>query len=185
MSKHFSQQLLPATIMAGAAAVPLVTTIAIINQSLSGSGVAATSAAPVAALSRSSSATSGTASTSAGQGTYQGPAVQQPYGAVQAAVTIKGGKIISVAASAPQDNSMSASINSQAIPLLRQETLQAQSANVNVISGATLTSRAYVQSLQSALTQAGQSGNTSAAGQSGSALVATGSKLSVRANGDD
>ena len=185
MSKRFTQQLLPAIIMAGAAAIPVVTTAAIINQSLTGSGAGATPAAPVAALSRSSGAGSGTTTNSAGHGTYQGPAVQQPYGAVQAAVTISNGKIADVAISAPQNNSMSSSINGQAVPLLRQETLQAQSANVNVISGATLTSQAYSRSLQGALAQAQQGGNAPAASQAGTSLAASGNTLSVHAKGDD
>jgi uncharacterized protein with FMN-binding domain len=50
---------------------------------------------------------------------------------------------------------MSAAINSQAIPILKNETLQAQGANVNTVSGATYTSQAYIQSLQSATRQAG------------------------------
>lgn len=184
MSKHLYQQLLPAILMAGSAAVPIVTTAAIINQSLSGSGIGATRSAPVAALPRSSSAVSGTTTASARPGTFRGPAVKQPYGAVQAAVTIKSGKIATVSISAPQDNSRSASINSQAVPLLRQETLQAQNANVNAISGATFTSQAYVQSLQGALAQARQ-GGSAAAGQSGPAQIATGQKLSVQARDDD
>lgn len=180
MSKRLSQQLLPAIMLAGAAAVPIVTTAAIINQSLSGSAVSTLPATPP----NSSSAASGTTTASVRRGTYQGPVVQQPYGAVQAAITIKSGKIAAVSIAAPQNNSRSASINSQAVPLLRQETLQAQNANVNAISGATLTSQAYVQSLQGALAQASQGGKV-VVGQSGSALTANGPKLSVHAGGDD
>lgn len=45
-------------------------------------------------------------------------------------------------------------INNQAMPMLRSEAIQAQSANVDTVSGATMTSEAFIQSLQSALDQA-------------------------------
>jgi hypothetical protein len=56
---------------------------------------------------------------------------------------------------AEEDPPCSASINSYAVPLLVSETLQAQSANINLVSGATDTSEAYLQSLQDALSAAG------------------------------
>jgi uncharacterized protein with FMN-binding domain len=56
-----------------------------------------------------------------------------------------------VSITAPENDPRSATINVQAVPLLRTETLQAQSANVDLISGATITSEAYVQSLRGAL----------------------------------
>lgn len=87
--------------------------------------------------------------------TITGPAVDDPYGVVQATITVTGRKITNVSITAPEDNPRSASINSYAVPALRTETLQAQSANVSLISGATLTSEAYVQSLQAALQSAG------------------------------
>ncbi|HLJ66131.1 MAG TPA: FMN-binding protein [Chloroflexota bacterium] len=86
---------------------------------------------------------------------YVGQAVSDQYGAVQATITVAGKKITTVSITAPQNDPRSASINSQAVPMLVSETLQAQSANVNTISGATETSNAYAQSLQSALQQAG------------------------------
>jgi uncharacterized protein with FMN-binding domain len=86
--------------------------------------------------------------------TYQGPVVYDREGAVQAVITVQGNRITGVSISAPQDDPRSAMINAQAVPILQQETLQAQSANVNVVSGATDTSEAYIQSLQAALNQA-------------------------------
>ena len=88
-------------------------------------------------------------------GTFTGSAVSDPFGTVQVQVTVAGGKVTNVNATAPMNSPLSSSINSQALPLLKSEVLQAQSASVNAISGATLTSQAYQQSLQSALTQAG------------------------------
>jgi uncharacterized protein with FMN-binding domain len=87
--------------------------------------------------------------------TITGAPVQQPYGTVQVSVTIKGGRITDVRTVAiPLDSGRSQSINSQAAPMLRSEALRVQSARIDVISGATYTSDAYAQSLQSALDQA-------------------------------
>lgn len=87
---------------------------------------------------------------------YDGAAVQTRYGVVQVKVSISGTKITNVSfLQLTADDPRSADINSQAGPLLLQETLSAQSANVNTISGATYTSEGYLQSLQSALDQAG------------------------------
>jgi len=55
---------------------------------------------------------------------------------------------------APEKRAKVESINAQAIPILKSETLQAQSASINGVSGATITSNAYVQSLQAALAKA-------------------------------
>jgi uncharacterized protein with FMN-binding domain len=81
--------------------------------------------------------------------------VDDPFGTVQATITVTGSKITNVSITAPQDNPRSAFINQQAVPLLQQETLQAQSATIDLISGATITSEAYIQSLQIALQTAG------------------------------
>lgn len=88
-------------------------------------------------------------------GTYTGSVEDAYYGNVQVQVNISGGKISDVAfLQYPNDNGTSRFINSQAIPYLKQETLQAQSANVNIISGASDTSMAFQQSLSNALSQA-------------------------------
>ena len=88
-------------------------------------------------------------------GTYTGNVADAFYGNVQVQTTISGGKIASVTfLQYPHDRSTSQSINSQAMPYLQQEAIAAQSGQVNVVSGATDTSNAFVQSLSSALTQA-------------------------------
>jgi uncharacterized protein with FMN-binding domain len=88
--------------------------------------------------------------------TYDGSAAQTRYGTVQVAVTVASGKITNVAfLQLTSNDGRSADINSQAGPLLLQETLSAQSSNIDTISGATFTSEGYLQSLQSALDQAG------------------------------
>ncbi len=88
-------------------------------------------------------------------GTFTGPSSNAFYGQVQVQVVISGGKISSVTAlNYPQDRRTSARINSFAVPQLQSEAVQAQSANVDVVSGATLTSQAFMQSLQGALNSA-------------------------------
>ena len=88
-------------------------------------------------------------------GTYTGSVEDAFYGNVQVRVTIQGGDIADVQfLDYPHDRNTSREINSQAMPYLKTEAIQAQSANVNVISGATATSEAFIQSLASALAQA-------------------------------
>jgi uncharacterized protein with FMN-binding domain len=85
--------------------------------------------------------------------TVQGPSVGMQWGPIQVTVKVKGTKILDISATYPTERARSQFINSQAIPLLRTEVLQAQSANVNVISGATFTSEAFARSLQAAIEQ--------------------------------
>ena len=87
--------------------------------------------------------------------TIQGPAVDMRWGPVQVTIVVKGKVLTDVQATAPTERSRSAFINNQAIPILRQEALQAKSANIDLLSGATLTSEAFAQSLHAALLQAG------------------------------
>lgn len=88
--------------------------------------------------------------------TVDGDAVQTQYGIVQVKVTLQGKKIDQVSFDQLQSfDRHSEEINQYAAPLLVQETLNAQSANVDTISGATYTSEGYLQSLQSALDKAG------------------------------
>ena len=88
-------------------------------------------------------------------GTYTGSVADAYYGNVEVQATVSGGKLTGVTfLQYPSDRSTSVSINSQAMPYLKQEAIAAQSAQVNVISGATATSQAFAQSLGSALIQA-------------------------------
>jgi uncharacterized protein with FMN-binding domain len=88
-------------------------------------------------------------------GTYTGSAADAFYGNVQVQTTVKSGKIVDVNfLSYPNDRGNSIRINNVAMPLLKQEAIQNQNANVDVVSGATATSQAFVQSLSSALSQA-------------------------------
>jgi uncharacterized protein with FMN-binding domain len=87
--------------------------------------------------------------------TVQGPSVNMQWGPIQVTVKVKGKKILAVSATYPTERPRSQFINEQAIPMLRQEVLQVQSARIDLIGGATMTSEAYAQSLQAALTKVG------------------------------
>ncbi|HET9174406.1 MAG TPA: FMN-binding protein [Candidatus Saccharimonadales bacterium] len=88
-------------------------------------------------------------------GTYTGSVADAYYGNVEVKATITNGKITDVSfLQYPKTHATSVMINQQAMPYLKQEAIKAQSANVQVISGATFTSQAFQQSLQAALSQA-------------------------------
>ncbi|MEV6639373.1 FMN-binding protein [Amycolatopsis sp. NPDC051371] len=94
-----------------------------------------------------SPATPGSAS-----GTFTGSAADTRYGPVQVQITVAGGEITDAqAVQVPQESGRDVRINSAAVPQLNQETLQAQSAQIDTVSGATYTSEGYQQSLQSAI----------------------------------
>lgn len=89
-------------------------------------------------------------------GMYSGTVADAFYGYVQVQATIQGGKITRVDfLQRPNDNPTSRAINDQADPMLSQEAIQAQTAQVNMITGATDTSMAFIQSLTAALSHAG------------------------------
>ncbi len=88
-------------------------------------------------------------------GTYTGNSADAYYGFVQVQAVIQGGKLVTVNfLQYPSDRRTSQYINSQAMPLLKSEAIQAQSANVSGVSGASDTSMAFRESLGNALAQA-------------------------------
>lgn len=88
--------------------------------------------------------------------TIPGQAIQTQYGVVQVQVVVSGNKIKNVSfLQLTAYDPRSQEINSAAAPILLQQTLAAQSSQIDGVSGATYTSEGYVQSLQSALDQAG------------------------------
>lgn len=88
-------------------------------------------------------------------GQYTGDVTDAFYGNVQVKAIIQGGKIADVQfLDYPHDRETSIYINTQAMPYLKSEAIQAQSANVDIVSGATQTSLAFVKSLGSALAKA-------------------------------
>jgi len=93
--------------------------------------------------------------TSKGSRTVTGSVAQTQWGPVQVQLTVTGAKIVDVKVlQYPDGNGRDAEINSYALPILTQETVSAQSASISMVSGATVTSDGYLQSLQSALDQA-------------------------------
>jgi uncharacterized protein with FMN-binding domain len=116
---------------------------------------------PAAASTGSSSSGSadgatGSGSTSGlGDGAFTGQAVGTRFGPVQVAITVSGGTITDVSVPEyPDSDRRDQEINSRALPELVSETLSAQSAHIDMVSGATYTSRGYLQSLQSAIDEA-------------------------------
>jgi uncharacterized protein with FMN-binding domain len=87
-------------------------------------------------------------------GTYQGAAVDEPWGVFQVQAVVSGGQLVDVAIVAAPTDSHSSRINSRSIPTLTSQALTTQSADVDVISGATWTSESYATSLQAALDSA-------------------------------
>ena len=87
--------------------------------------------------------------------TFTGTAASTRYGPVQVSITVDAGTITSATAvDYPMTNGRDQQINARAVPTLEQETTTAQSADIDMVSGATYTSDGYVQSLQSAIDQA-------------------------------
>jgi len=88
-------------------------------------------------------------------GVYTGKSEDAYYGNVEVEVTIKDGRISDVKVlDFPQDRKTSEQINGLAVPQLVYEALQVQSAGVDVVSGATQTSKAFIRSMETALSQA-------------------------------
>ncbi len=172
-TRSTAARIVPALMVAAATAVPAATAVDLLahasaatphmvalSTSLSGSPSLAGSAgsgmtATPSVVSGSGSATSAagapTTTTASTSQTYTGTSEENRYGTVQATIEVTGNKITSVMITAPQDNPRSAYINSYAVPILVSETLQAQSANIDTVSGATYTSDSYTASLQAAL----------------------------------
>jgi uncharacterized protein with FMN-binding domain len=117
-------------------------------------------AATVEASTRSATTTGGgsTSAAATSDATVTGPVVDTRYGPVQVTVTVAGGAITDVTAIELPTGGRSGQISSQAEPILQSEALEAQSASIDGVSGATYTSEAYAQSLQAALDDAGFSG---------------------------
>lgn len=110
-------------------------------------GVHVSPAIPSAAPPTAGSATASTA-------TITGSAVSTRFGPVQVQITLSGTTITAATAvEFPSADRRSAQINAGAVPVLQQESISAQSAKIDAVSGASYTSAGYVQSLQSALDQ--------------------------------
>lgn len=141
---------------------------------------------PTAGTGTAAAQTSGAASTTASatggykDGTFTGAAQYNPYGTVQIGVVISGGKISDVNfVQMPQGAGHTNYVTSAVEPMLKQETLSAQNANISFISGATYTSQTYQASLQSALNQAA-AGGSSSSNSSSNTSTGTGASASTQ-----
>jgi uncharacterized protein with FMN-binding domain len=116
--------------------------------------VAPTTAAPTTAAPTTAAPTTAAVVTAR---TATGGSVNYSYGVLSVAATVSGTKLVSVSIASIDDGGSfhSESIDQQAIPILEQEALQAQSASIQGVSGASYTSAGFEQSLQSALTELG------------------------------
>ena len=88
--------------------------------------------------------------------TYAGSVAQTRWGPVQVKITVQNGKLTKVTIlQQPNGNPRDKEINDYALPILINESLRAQSASIDMVSGATVTSEGYTHSLQAALDEAG------------------------------
>jgi len=114
--------------------------------------------APISQSTTTVHTTTASTSQSTGQfkdGAYTGTSVDAYYGYIQVKATVSDGKLTDVTfLDYPSDRRESIEINSQAMPMLKQEAIQSQTAHVDGVSGATDTSAAFIESLQAALNQA-------------------------------
>ncbi len=91
--------------------------------------------------------------------TFKGAMMDTRHGPVQVSIGVKNHKITKVTAAIdPMDDGRSPFLQQNAIPTLKAETLKAQSAKIDVVSGATETSDAFIASLQTALKKAKKAG---------------------------
>jgi len=133
---------------------PATTPPAAISGTSGASGAASAPSSEAPGTSSPSSSSTGGATATAK--TVTGTAADTRYGPVQVKITVKSGKLVAADAVVyPQNDPRDAQINAYAIPELDKEALAAGSAQIDTVSGATYTSEGYVQSLQSALDQAG------------------------------
>ncbi|MET7403639.1 FMN-binding protein [Dactylosporangium sp. NPDC005572] len=106
-------------------------------------------------------ATAGTTSTTGGEGSagsgtvYAGSVAPTRWGDVQVTITVTDGRITAVDVPVyPDNNGRDRQINARALPILVQETIDAQSADIDTVSGATVTTDGYKESLQAAIDKA-------------------------------
>ena len=146
-----------ATAAATKSSKPVATKKATASASKAADPTPAASATPAATKTTATAAATTTAAASSSQGvtgTFTGPAVFVNYGTVQVKITVTNGRITdAVAVQAPSGRNDR--YTQMAVPILKQQTLAAQSANINGVSGASYTSYGWYTSLVSALAKAG------------------------------
>ena len=119
-------------------------------------GPTSAAAAPATSAAAAPSTSAAAAPSTGKNATVTGSVADTRWGPVQVQLTVQNGKITAVSVvQYPNGNGRDQEINSYALPILVQETITAQSAKVDMVSGATVTSDGYLTSLQSAIDQAG------------------------------
>jgi uncharacterized protein with FMN-binding domain len=119
-------------------------------------GPTSAAAAPSTSAAAAPSTSAAAAPSTGKNATVTGKVADTRWGPVQVQLTVQNGKITAVSVvQYPNGNGRDQEINSYALPILVQETITAQSAKVDMVSGATVTSDGYLTSLQSAIDQAG------------------------------
>lgn len=104
--------------------------------------------------SNSSSTTNSTTDSTMKDGTYTGASTSTAWGDVQVQMTVANGKITAIKVLKHPTEGKSVQINAEALPIYKKETLAAQSAKIQQVSGATETYKGFTGSLQSAITKA-------------------------------
>jgi uncharacterized protein with FMN-binding domain len=132
-----------------------VTVVVLLFGYKTSTGASAAGGDTVVASSADPTGSTGTTASGAST-TVTGPSADTRWGPVQVELTIADGAITDVTVvEYPSGNGKDQQINARALPILVQETLDAQSADIDMVSGATVTSKGYVESLQGALDDAG------------------------------
>ena len=138
----------------------LTTVVLLFGYSTSTSGPDGTAAGSASSAFGAGAASAGS-STSSGAGAdpatvVDGPVISTRWGPVQVRITTDGSSLTGVEVlQYPTGNGKDQEINDRALPVLVSETMDAGSADIDMVSGATVTSEGYVQSLQAALDEAG------------------------------
>ena len=126
------------------------------NDTSSATAPSNASSTPPPSTPRSSSPSGSSSGSSSATNTYDGSVASTRWGPVQVQISVTAGEITQVTVlQQPSGNPKDTEINDYALPVLVQDTIAAQSADIDMVSGATVTSDGYVESLQSALDQAG------------------------------
>lgn len=121
----------------------------------SGDGTDTSTGSSTGSSGSAGSSSSASGSNSSASGTFTGDSVDTRWGPVQVQITVSSGKTTAVQAVVyPTDNPRDVEINNQALPILADEAVKAQSSQIDTVSGATVTSDGYISSLQSAIDKA-------------------------------
>ncbi|WP_238014415.1 FMN-binding protein [Dactylosporangium sp. AC04546] len=111
--------------------------------------------APPATTAAPGGTTGGGSGSTGGGTTYEGSVASTRWGDVQVVITVADRRITAVSVPVyPDNNGKDRQINARALPILVRETIDAQSADIDTVSGATVTTDGYRESLQAALDKA-------------------------------